>query len=1094
MKKILLAFLLFLTGGIFAGISEASDFSIGSPTVELMTAPQGIDVSVPSFGWKLYSKTNGEKQSAYRIAVCEADGKQVWDSGKIISDQQTFVRYAGKELKPKTSYQFTVTVWNKDGLESAQVKSSFSTGIWATGSDSNPWKGKWIGLEPTSSSEIKLLSIEKANWIAFEKKLALPVGKSVYRFAFEAEPADLTEAGLAFAGDNSCTVYFNGEEIIKNGSFKKAQYKSVISKLRKGKNVVAVEADNAGEAPNPGGIIGGIILKKADKVIAEYLTDENWKAKSKPEKNCFDLNFNDTDWPKASRIVPAGQGPWGEISVSADNSKSIPARYLSREAELKGKNVKRASVYLVGLGYYELFLNGTKVGDHVLDPVLTEFEKRVAYNTYDVTDMIKASGKDLNISVVLGNGRYFPPRGDHPVKMKGYGWPKLLFQLEIEYAGGSKQIIVSDEHWKISDGGPIQANNDYDGEIYDAGLAQYGLPVKGAYNEKMADGSICSVITDQPVQLVSAPEGKPSAQMMEPMRVTGELKPISLKEVRPGVWIYDFGQNFVGWCRLNVKGEKGTAVQLRFAELINKSGAGQGLLYTANLRSAKCCDIYKLAGAPKGETYSPRFSYHGFRYAELTGYPGKPDLDTLTGCVVGSDLKIIGSFECSNSTVTRFVKNIEWGTRGNYLSIPTDCPQRDERQGWQGDRAAESKGEMFLFNNVTLYRKWMQDIEDTQREDGNVSDVAPSYWKLYNSNVTWPSAQMIVPYSLYLMFGDDWAIRKHYDSRKKWLAHLASFIKPNGTIDKDNYGDWCVPPEEQHLIHSKDPARKTDKGLLATSYYIYNLRLSEKYAKMLGRDKDAAEFSAAADKMTADFNKVYYNLKEGKYDNGTQTSSILPLAFGLVPAGEKQRVLNNLTANIKNVTKGHVGTGLIGAQWLNRTLTANGCCDLSWGFATETKFPSWGYMLEGGATTVWELWNGDTADPAMNSGNHVMLVGDLTIWLFEDLAGIKADEKMPGFKRIIMKPCPVGDLTAVNAKYDSIRGRIASSWTLDPKTGIFNWNVEIPVNSTAKLYVPAKDLQSVQIKGFSGKKVLRDGRAELELPSGSWTVTSICSK
>lgn len=1077
----------------FVSISaQASDFSMGTPTVEMMTAPQGIDILTPSFGWKLYSKTNGEKQSAYQIRVWKAEGKEVWNSGKTVSDRQTFIRYAGQTLEPGTSYKFEVTVWNGSGQKSAKAESSFSTGLWPTAADPQPWKGKWIGLESQQSAEQKLIAAEKASWIAFTGGLQLPVGRSCYRFAFEANPADLTEAGLAFTGDNSCKVYLNGEEVFSQGDFKKIRYFEVLARLKKGRNVVAVEANNTGEGPNPGGIIGGIILKKNGTIVAEYYTSEQWKANSRSESSYFAPNFNDSDWKNAVVVARYGQGPWGALSVTTVDTKSLPARYLSRNVELKGKKIKRACVYLVGLGYYELFLNENKVGDHVLDPVLTEFEKRVASNCYDVTDQLQQTGRDLNISVVLGSGRYFPPRDAQP-KMKGYGWPKLLFQLEVEYSDGTKQLVISDENWKISDAGPIQANNDYDGEIYDASRAQYGMPIKGAFYEKLPNGPFYSVITDKPVQIVAAPEGKPVAQMMEPMRITGEIKPISLKEVRPGIWVYDFGQNFVGWCRLNVKGEKGTAVQMRFAELINKNGAEAGMLYTANLRSAKCRDIYYLAGSPKGETYSPRFTYHGFRYVELTGYPGKPDLDTLTGCVVGTDLKITGSFECSNSTVTRFVKNIEWGTRGNYLSIPTDCPQRDERQGWQGDRAAESKGEMFLFNNITLYRKWMQDIEDTQRADGNVSDVAPSYWKLYGSNVTWPSAQSIVPWSLYLMFGDDTAIRKHYASRKKWLAHLAGFIKPNGTIDKDNYGDWCVPPEEQHLIHSKDPARKTNKGLLATSYYIYNLRLAQKFAEILGITKDAEEFKKNADKMTADFNKVFYNAKEGKYDNGTQTSSVLPLAFDLVPDKEKPRVLQTLVRNINEITKGHVGTGLIGAQWLNRTLTAYGRGDLSWGFATTVKFPSWGYMLENGATTVWELWNGDTADPAMNSGNHVMLVGDLAIWLFEDLAAIKADETNPGFKNIIMKPHLVGDLTMVNAKYESVRGPISSSWTLDPKSRTFDWKVQIPVNSTAKLYIPAKDLQSVKIKNFTTeKKIFRDNRVEIELPSGSWSITSVC--
>jgi len=419
----------------------------------------------------------------------------------------------------------------------------------------------------------------------------------------------------------------------------------------------------------------------------------------------------------------------------------------------------------------------------------------------------------------------------------------------------------------------------------------------------------------------------------------------------------------------------------------------------------------------------------------------------------------VGTFETSNETINSIFKIVVRGTQGNYLSIPTDCPQRDERQGWQGDRAGESLGEMMFFDGVTLYSKWLIDIEDSQREDGNLSDVCPNFWPLYGSNVTWPSAFTIVPESIYTLYGDRRPIERHYEGMKRWLiGHLGQFVK-DGIIDKDNYGDWCVPPEKPELIHSQDPARRTSKEVLATAYYIHNLDLLTKYAKMLGKNADAEDFTKKATAMRKAFNDKFLDRETGKYDNGTQTSCVLPLYFNIVPDDMKEKVFATLVNNIENVTNKHIGTGLIGGQWLNRVLSDFGRADLSYAFTTNTGYPSWGYMVSMGATTVWELWNGDTADPAMNSGNHVMLVGDLVIWYYEYLAGIKADPKKPGFEHIIMKPHPVGDLKFVKASINTMRGPVRSDWTRDGNK--FRWNIEIPVGSTATVTVPGGETKTI---------------------------------
>ncbi|MBP3531856.1 MAG: family 78 glycoside hydrolase catalytic domain [Thermoguttaceae bacterium] len=1101
--------------------------SVSDFKVEGLTAPEGIDVARPRFSWKLFSQDLNEGQSAYQLKVAKEFGDRVlvWDSGRVESDEQLFVEYDGKPLEPATEYSVELVVWNKDGSRKSQIFGCFSTGLFATDANPNPWKGKWIGLSSTAP-EIEPADIKKSSWIAFQDTFSLPSGFSTYRFSFDvADKAEIAAAVANFSADNSSYIYLNGEELGGSDEYRFAATRDMKSLLRDGKNVIVIKVNNVGGSPNPGGLLGAFYLRDKSGKQTDYITDESWKSIEGFDERYIAPEFDDSKWGNSFVLAACDADPWKTVET-APAELPVPARYLSKVYEVRQDvEVERAVVFMSGLGYSECYLNGLKLGDQICGPMFTDYDKRVPYVTYDATDVFKATkavgADEIEVGVTLGNGRFYAPRID---KCVHYGLPRLLFQMQVEYADGTTDIFVSDETWKGTDAGPILENNDYDGEVYDARRATVIDPNSDA--AKYVDGTSrfvetrfgksVAIATDRQVEIFDAPKGKLVAQSIPAMRKTVEVKPKSVKEIAPGKWIFDFGQNLVGVPCLRVQGQAGTEVKMRFAETLIPDGPKAGNLYVANLRTAKQRDIYVLRGDSTQEVYEPRFTHHGFRYAELTGYPGTPDLNTLTANALNTDLPVVGAFETSNETINQIYSNIVWGTRGNYLHMPTDCPQRDERMGWQGDRAAESKGEMYIFDANTMYNKWMQDVEDSQMENGNVADVCPAYWRFYSPNVTWPSAQVIIPQTLAVMTGDSRAIAKHYDSRKKWLDYMLSLVDEDGTTSKDNYGDWCVPPERKELIHSEDPSRRTNPSLVATAYLIYDMKIVADFAEKLGKKEDADFYRARAAEMTKAFNDKFYNAEKGVYDNATQTSCVLPLYFGIVPEGDREKVFATLTQNIESVTNMHVGTGLIGGQWSNRVLSDMGRIDIPFAFATNRDYPSWGYMIEKGATTIWELWNGDTADPAMNSGNHVMLVGDLGVWFYEYLAGIKADENSLGFKRIIMRPNVVGDLTYVKAKHESPRGLIISDWKID-ENGTFVWSVAVPPNTTALVSVPTTKPESLSIRSTrlkivppepgeirgvkyerifapfdaaSLEKTTTDGRVEFELGSGFYEITA----
>ncbi|HMD62046.1 MAG TPA: family 78 glycoside hydrolase catalytic domain [Opitutaceae bacterium] len=774
------------------------------------------------------------------------------------------------------------------------------------------------------------------------------------------------------------------------------------------------------------------------------------------------------DW-RAKWIGRDPAADQGGARAHEGESRRLAARWLRKEFPV-AKNIARASVCYSGLGWSELYVNGSRIGDEVLSPALSDYRKRVFYVTRDVSSALRLGTNA--IGVVLGNGRFFAPRLTDP-KTETYGAPKLLLQLHIDYEDGSSEDVVTDETWRLSADGPIVANNEYDGDEYDARREFAGWDRPGFRDASWRDA-----------ELVEAPGGVMSAPMIDPIRVTGVIKPAAVTEPKPGTFVFDLGQNIAGWCLLRVSGPSGRQVRLRFSERLREDGT----LYTDNLRSAKATDLYTLKGGGP-EAYEPRFTLHGFRYVEVTGYPGTPAAGAIEGHVVGDDLEAAGEFACSNPLLNRIYRNVVWGVRGNYRSIPTDCPQRDERQGWLGDRSAESRGEAYLFRNNALYAKWVQDMADAQRGDGAVPDVCPAYWAFYNDSVTWPSSIAIIPGALLDQDADRGLIERAYPAIARWLGHQIGLVQGNVST-RDTYADWCEPPESPELIHSKDPSRKTAGPIMATTYLYHCLQLGARYAKILGNPDDAKRFEEEAQSLRQGLNDRFFRRDLGQYDNGSATSFILPLAFDMVPEGDRARVAERLVEKIMKDNNGHGSHGLVGGQWVNRVLTRCGHGDVAYAMATQTTYPSLGYMVTRGATTVWELWNGDTAEPSMNSGNHVMLVGDLVTWLYEDIAGIAPDEDAPGFRHILMRPTPVGDLTSVKASYRSLYGTISSEWRRQGAT--FSLDVTVPANATATVFVPTRSAADVTESGkpaakADGVRFLRSEGAAAAYEIGSGT-------
>ncbi len=751
--------------------------------------------------------------------------------------------------------------------------------------------------------------------------------------------------------------------------------------------------------------------------------------------------WSETAWFEMGLLDPADwRAEWIGSFLVGSARASVPAPYLRKTFRLEKPPV-RARLYVTALGLYEASINGQRVGDTVLTPGWTDYHVRVRYQTYDVTDLLRPGENALG--AILGDGWYCGHIEWRDRQLYG-DRPKLLAQLVITHPSGAQTIIASDASWRRAFG-PLTEADLIMGEQYDARLEFPGWDAPGFDDARW-----------QPVETFPHPAGlRLQAQYGPLIRKQGELSAVSMTEIKEwngSRYIFDLGQNMTGRARIRVRARAGTVVRIRHAEALNPDGT----LYTANLRTARAADYYTCRG-DDDEIWQPRFTFHGFRYVELTGAIEPPDLSAVSGIVLHSDLPLTGEWECSDPLLNQLQRNILWSWKGNALDIPTDCPQRDERLGWTGDAQVFSRTSTFLTQSAAFWAKWLVDLEDSQSPEGNIPPTAPSTNAIRTGDggPAWADAAVIVPWNTYLAYGDRRILSERYGMMKRFVASLTAAapddirVHPART-DWGGFGDWLA------LDGSGRTEGGTPKDLIGTAFYAHSARLLSQIAAVLGKSDDAETYAALFERVREAFQRRFVT-PDGFVSGRTQTSYVLALAFDLLPESAIPTALDWLERDIKERGE-HLSTGFVGTSYLPFVLSRYGRADLAYALLFQKTWPSWLYAVTQGATTIWERWDGWTQDkgfqdPGMNSFNHYAY-GAIGDWLYRAVAGIDTDSREPGYKRILLHPHPGPGLTWARARLDSPYGPILSAWEI--ADGRFEWDVTIPPNTTALLTLPGE--------------------------------------
>jgi alpha-L-rhamnosidase len=1058
--------------------------------VDNLEKPLGIDNTTPRFSWQLNDPARGAKQTAYRVTVATrpellADGKaDVWDSGRVASGQSLNVKYAGPAVKASTRYFWRVEVWDKDGK--AYPASDATT--WETGLlNQSAWKGEWIGWEtPEEAAERKA----PAKWIATAGAMA---GKpdSEQKFAYRTVvdvQKPVKQAVLFATAEDTVSAWVNGEKVLTAAAFppyhhlpwKKFVRADVTGQIAQGKNTIAIESvhyiDKYGEKERKDAppMIATLVLLYADGTSSAAVSDGKWKSASEPASGWESKTFDDGGWKnavvweqaKGSDDAAAEAHPWipesvKELRKDFDAGQSVN-HPTDQDQSVGALGVKSARIYATALGAYELFLNGKRVGDAVMAPGWTDYREHVLYQAYDVTEMVKSGSNE--ISALLAPGWYSTSLewlqqpnnyGDTP--------PALRAQLRIEHQDGSVEWVNTDASWNAGSS-YIVSSELYDGERQDLRRAHF----EPAHRDEAA---MNGAQTLEQVQIVHPKEIKIEAQSFEPIRVERAVPAVKMTEPKPGTFIYDFGQNLAGVEELKASGASGTDVQVRVGEVLNPDGT----LYTENLRTAKATDHFLLSGSGTEELV-PQFTFHGFRYIEVTGLKAAPKAEDVKALVLHTDFPFTTELKTGNEMVNKLWSNILWGQRSNFVGVPTDCPQRDERLGWSADAQVFWRAASFNADLVPFTRKFAADLRGTQVGTPYYGIYAPGTSKPHmGTGAAWSDAGVIIPWTSWIQTGDTMVIDENWQAMRKYVDAIDA-SNPDGIWHNNSgtpFGDWL------------SLEGRTKEDIVATAYWAYDVEMMRQMAHATGRSEDEEHYARLETKIRAAFEKKF--VETGGYvpgaDNGpspfgdinnpdakskagdTQTGYVLALHMNLLPEGLRSAAAAKLVKKIE-ANHGLLNTGFVGTPYLLEELSKTGHQKLAYDVLLNTGMPSWGYVVGHGGTTTWERWNGDQmiGDPQMNSYNHYAY-GAVADWIYRYAAGVDASPLDAGFHTVVLHPVFDARLSPLEFTYESSYGQIKSGWMVKGRTT--EWSVTLPANTTGRLELKPAEAARWKLEGVA---------------------------
>ncbi len=1071
--------------------------------VDNLKTPLGIDDPAPLFSWQLRDPARGARQTAYEVLVASRNSllqqgrADVWTSGRVSSDQSLNIRYAGPALKPGTRYFWRVKLWGADGKPYAASRITWwESGLGRQADGRSVWRAQWIGYQTReeiaerdaaaawiTSPDAKALAAQKAAEERFAYRVSVMLAKPVRFAAFFA------------TGQDTVSAWINGAQVLKAAPlpawkqlpWKKFVRANVTGKLTPGSNSVAVEVVHYNVNPNgmvvaeAPPMIATLVVEYADGTWTSFSSNTDWKSAIHFAPGWQQKDFDDSGWTHAVTWAQAtGSNPDVELGHPwiPESVKAL------RHTFAVNAPIKSARLYATALGMYEMFLNGKRVGDQVMAPGWTDYRQRVVYQTYDVTKLLR-QGQNA-IGALLAPG-WYEDSLEWYQRPNNYGVtpPALRAELRIVYADGSVQWVMTGPGWQARRSMILHAEI-YNGETQDARRAEPGWDTA----DFAARGWKSAIaIHPAPVQIV--------AQNFQPIRVERVLTAKTVTEPRPGVYIYDFGQNQAGVERVRVEGPAGTDVTLRFGEVLNPDGT----LYTANLRTARATDHFILNG--KGvETFTPQFTYHGYRYAELTGLPTAPGKDAVTALVLHTAAPLTDKLSTGSPMINRLWRNILWSQRSNFMSVPTDCPQRDERLGWMADAQVFWRTGSYNMALAAFSRKFARDMRGSQ--------VGSPFYGIYSpgtatphsgSGAGWSDAGVIIPWTSWLQNGDTRIINQNWAAMTKYLDAIKA-ANPDYLWKNDAgtpFGDWLAPEGQ------------TKYPLIATAYWAYDVSLMREMARATGRTADEQKYAQLFGKIRAAFEKAFVrsdgfvagayngpspfgiinNPNARSHGGDTQTGYVLALHMNLLPRNLRAAAARRLVGKIE-ANHDLLGTGFLGTPYLLEVLTRAGYPQLAYHLLFNTAYPSWGYMVDHGATTMWERWNGNQMlnDPAMNSFNHYAY-GAVGAWIYRYAAGVDATPLDAGFHTVVLHPVFSAKMGRLSFEYDSVYGPIRSAWTVNGTTA--EWQVTIPANTTGWLPLSAAQAAKYRIDGAplvqSGlaKAANRAGESGYELPAGSYT-------